>query len=88
MKPLTCVSVSNLKDELESILLDNFDQDVKKFNTWFTNKRSEIANQVGTYGYTDYLRCLFKAYKTANDKEFIATIVEERCKWMLGRLKD
>eukprot|EP00957_Ditylum_brightwellii_P189456 14420800-Ditylum_brightwellii.AAC.1 len=86
--PSTCVSVSNLKDELESAFCDDFDQDIKKFNTWFTNKRSKIVKEVGTDGYTEYLRCLFKVYKTAKDKVCIATIVEERHKWMLGRLKD
>eukprot|EP00957_Ditylum_brightwellii_P107987 8237773-Ditylum_brightwellii.AAC.1 len=88
VNPLTCMLVSNLKDKLELASLDNFDQDIKKFNTWFTNKRSKIVKEVGKDGYTKYLRCLFKACKTAKDNEFITTIVEERCKWMLGRLKD
>eukprot|EP00957_Ditylum_brightwellii_P189991 14464024-Ditylum_brightwellii.AAC.1 len=88
MNPLTCVLVSNLKDEIDSASLDDFNQDIKEFNTWFTNKRSEIVKEVGIYGYTEYLRCLFKAYKTAKDKEFITTIIEERHKWMFGRLKN
>eukprot|EP00957_Ditylum_brightwellii_P030735 2328893-Ditylum_brightwellii.AAC.1 len=54
-------------DELESASLDDFNQDIKKFNTWFTNTRSKIVKEVGQDGYVEYLGCLFKSYKTAKD---------------------
>eukprot|EP00957_Ditylum_brightwellii_P057940 4393003-Ditylum_brightwellii.AAC.1 len=67
-------------------MLESFDQDIKVFNAWFTNKQIAIVKEVGTEGYTKYLRCLFKPYKTAKNKELLATITKERCKWMFGHL--
>eukprot|EP00957_Ditylum_brightwellii_P080297 6107416-Ditylum_brightwellii.AAC.1 len=81
INPSTCVSVGNLKDTLEAVTLDTFGHDIKAFNAWFTNKQTDIIKEVGTEGYTKYLRCLFKMYRTAVDKEFLVTIAEERRKW-------
>eukprot|EP00957_Ditylum_brightwellii_P038152 2884648-Ditylum_brightwellii.AAC.1 len=81
------MSVGNLKDKLELAKLDDFRQDIKAFNGWFTNKWTKIVKEVGTEVYTNYLGSLFKIYKTANNKEVMATIVEERCKWMIECLK-
>ena len=40
--------------------------------------------EVGEEGYTEYTCCLFKAYRTAEDEEFLDAVNDERRKWMLG----
>ena len=88
VNPSTKVSVANLKDELENCNLNDHNHDVKAFNQWFSAKKAEIVREVGKSGYTEYIRCLFKAYRTARDKEFLIAINNERRDWMLGKLPD
>eukprot|EP00957_Ditylum_brightwellii_P074971 5697273-Ditylum_brightwellii.AAC.1 len=71
VNPSTKVLVANLKDEIESAKMDDFDHNVKKFNTWFLDKRNLIVKEVCEDGYTEYLRCLFKTNLTAVDPEFL-----------------
>eukprot|EP00957_Ditylum_brightwellii_P005591 428127-Ditylum_brightwellii.AAC.1 len=80
VNPLTCISMENLTDDLKAATLKSFKQDIKVFNAWFTNKQTVIVKEVGTEGYIKYLQCLFKTYKTANNKEFLVTIAKERHK--------
>ena len=68
VNPSTKISVGNLNDEIEGADLKNFNQDVKKFNTWFTDKRNLIVREVGKEGYTEYERFLFKTYRTAKNE--------------------
>eukprot|EP00957_Ditylum_brightwellii_P198531 15130629-Ditylum_brightwellii.AAC.1 len=82
---LTKVSVANLKDEIESAKIDDFDHDVKKFNTWFSDKRNLIVKGVNEDGYTEYLRCLFKTYLAAVDPEFLEAVTLEQRLWLMGR---
>eukprot|EP00957_Ditylum_brightwellii_P095788 7298113-Ditylum_brightwellii.AAC.1 len=42
----TNISVTNLKDKVESTKLDDFEQDIKGFNTWFADKRNTIIREV------------------------------------------
>eukprot|EP00957_Ditylum_brightwellii_P101543 7739137-Ditylum_brightwellii.AAC.1 len=44
--------------------------------------------EVGKDGYTEYLRCLFKAYLTAVDPEFLDAMTLERRLWLIGRQAD
>eukprot|EP00957_Ditylum_brightwellii_P133434 10173164-Ditylum_brightwellii.AAC.1 len=67
----TKVSVANLKDEIELAKMDGFNHDVKKFNTWFSDKRNLIVKKVGKDGYMEYLRCLFKTYLMAVGPKFL-----------------
>eukprot|EP00957_Ditylum_brightwellii_P117712 8979281-Ditylum_brightwellii.AAC.1 len=85
---LTKVSVANLEDEIEPAKMDDFNHNVKKFNTWFSNKRNLIVKEVGKDGYTKYLRCLFKTYLTAVDPEFLEAVTLERRLWLMGRKAD
>eukprot|EP00957_Ditylum_brightwellii_P103737 7902719-Ditylum_brightwellii.AAC.1 len=84
----TKVSVANLKDKIKSAKMDNFDHNVKKFNTWFSDKRNLIVKEAGKNGYTEYLRCLFKTYLTAVDSEFLEAVTLERRLWLMGRQAD
>eukprot|EP00957_Ditylum_brightwellii_P192098 14623229-Ditylum_brightwellii.AAC.1 len=55
VNPSTKVSVANLKDEIESAKMDDFNHNVKKFNTWFSDKRNLTVKEVGRDGYMEYL---------------------------------
>ena len=83
--PTTVIENSNLKDEIEGAVMKTFDQDVKKFHTWFKDKRKAIIkSEKGDDSYKEYIRCLFKTYKTSSIKAFIESIVQERIKWITG----
>ena len=84
VNPSTKLSVGNLKEELEGADLKDFEYNIKKFNTWFNDKRSMIIREAGTEGYSEYERCLFKTYRTARNKEFLDAINTERRNWMMG----
>ena len=88
VNPSTKVSVANLKDEIETAKLSSFEHDIKKFNTWFSDKQNLIVKEVGENGYTEYLRCLFKTYLTAIDPKFVEAVTQERRLWMMGRQVD
>eukprot|EP00957_Ditylum_brightwellii_P066338 5035685-Ditylum_brightwellii.AAC.1 len=45
VNPSAKVSVTNLKDKIESAKMDDFDHNVKKFNTWFLDKRNLIVKE-------------------------------------------
>eukprot|EP00957_Ditylum_brightwellii_P075793 5760675-Ditylum_brightwellii.AAC.1 len=83
----TNVSIANLKDKLENSKLDDFRHNIKEFNTWFADKKNTISREVGKEGYTKYKRCLFKTYHTAENKEFLLAISQERRDWMMGKHK-
>ena len=83
--PTTIVELSNLKDDLESATMSNFNQDVKKYHTWFNDKRKMIIkNEQGQDTYKEYVRCLFKTYKTSNIEVFRKVVMDERTKWVTG----
>ena len=83
--PTTVIENSNLKDEIEGAVMKTFDQDVKKFHTWFKDKRKAIIkSEKGDDSYKEYIRCLFKTYKTSSIKAFREPIVQERTKWITG----
>ena len=84
INPSTKISVGNLKEELEAADLKDFGHNIKKFNTWFNDKKSMIVREVGITGYSEYERCLFKTYRTAQNKEFLEAINAERRQWMMG----
>eukprot|EP00957_Ditylum_brightwellii_P198649 15140442-Ditylum_brightwellii.AAC.1 len=65
--------------------MDDFNHDVKKFNTWFSDKRNLIVKEVREDGYTKYLRCLFKTYLMAVDPEFLEAVTLKQRLWMMGR---
>jgi hypothetical protein len=88
VNPSTKVSVANLKDKIEAAKLSNFEHDVNKFNTWFSDKRNLIVKEVGENRYTEYLRCLFKTYLTAVDPKFVEAVTQEQRLWMMGRQAD
>eukprot|EP00957_Ditylum_brightwellii_P192339 14642137-Ditylum_brightwellii.AAC.2 len=88
VNPSTKVSIAILKDEIESAKMDDFNHNVKKFNTWFSDKRNLIVKEAGEDGYTEYLRCLFKTYLTAVDPEFLEAVTLEWRLWMMGRQAD
>ena len=65
--------------------MKTFDQDVKKFHTWFKDKRKPIIkSEKGDDSYKEYIRCLFKTYKTSSIETFREPIVQERTKWITG----
>eukprot|EP00957_Ditylum_brightwellii_P187729 14294720-Ditylum_brightwellii.AAC.1 len=66
--------------------MDDFGQDMEKFNMWPMNQCNIIIKEVGKEGYTEYLCSLFQAYKTAKDKEFVKAIKDKKMKWMIGNL--
>eukprot|EP00957_Ditylum_brightwellii_P115958 8844601-Ditylum_brightwellii.AAC.1 len=66
----------------------DFDHDVKKFNTWFSDTRNLIVKEVREDGYTKYLRCLLKTYLMVVDPEFLEAVTLERRLWMMGRQAD
>ena len=83
--PTTIVELSNLKDELESATMSDFNQNVKKYHTWFNDKRKMIIkNEQGQDTYKEYVRCLFKTYKTSNIEVFRKAVMDERTKWVTG----
>ena len=85
--PTTTVGASKLKDDIENVKLEKFDQDVIKYNTWFVDTRIAIIKEEGT-GYNEYLRSLFRAYLTCVNEEFLEAIKEERRKWIQGKLSE
>ena len=87
VNPSTTVGASKLKDEIETRTLAEFDHDVIKYNTWFSDTREKIVREEGD-GYNEYLRSLFRAYRTSNNTEFNESIGEERRKWIQGKLRD
>ena len=86
VNPTTTVGASKLKDEIERKKLADFDHDVIKYNTWFCDTREEIMKEEGE-GFSEYLRSLFRAYQSSDNKEFLDAIAEERRKWTQGRLQ-
>ena len=78
VNPTTKVSIRNIKDELENANLKDYGYDIKKFNTWFIDRRNAIVREVGKGEYTEYKRSLFKIYKTARNQEFLKEIGNEK----------
>ena len=86
INPSTTVGASRLKDEIETKTLKEFGDDVTKFNTWFADTRDLIIKEEGT-GYNEYVRSLFRAYRTCANEEFVDTILSERRDWIQGKTK-
>ena len=76
IKPSTKVGVSQLKTEIKTKTLADFDNNVKEFNKWFAVKRLAILVEEGP-GYNEYLRQLFRAYLGCDDRKFEVTVEEE-----------
>ena len=87
VNPSTTVSASKLKDEIETRTLAEFDHAVIKYITWFSDTCENIVRKEGD-GYNEYLRSLFRAYRTSNNTEFNDSIGEERRKWIQEKLRD
>eukprot|EP00957_Ditylum_brightwellii_P185257 14107163-Ditylum_brightwellii.AAC.1 len=83
----TKVSVENLKNDLENANLKDFNQDIKRFNQWFKDKRTLIAKELGKDGYKEYTCYLYKAYLTCTDPKFLMKMEDEQQDWMLERKK-
>ena len=86
VNPTTTVGASKLKEELENVKLSKFDGNVVKYNTWFEDIKKEIIREEGAGKYNEYLRCLFRAYLTCSDKEFVDAVKDEKRKWQQGKL--
>eukprot|EP00957_Ditylum_brightwellii_P107482 8201077-Ditylum_brightwellii.AAC.1 len=87
VNPSTKVSVKNLKNELENANLKDFDQDIKRFNQWFKDKRTLIVIKLGKDGYKEYTRYLYKAYLTCTDPKLLREMEDKQQDWMLERKK-
>ena len=85
INPTTTVGASKLKDDIEGTKVSAFDNDIVKYNTWFDDTRELIIKEEGD-GYNEYLRSMFRAYLSCDDKEFADTIKDERRKWTQGKL--
>ena len=77
INPTTTVGASKLKDDIEGTKVSAFDNDIVKYNTWFDDTRELIIKEEGD-GYNEYLRSMFRAYLSCDDKEFADTIKDER----------
>ena len=80
VNPSTTVGASKFKEELETKKLPEFDNDVVKYNTWFTDVRTMIIRDEGPDKYNEYLRNVFRSYLTCTDKEFIEVVKGEKRK--------
>ena len=87
VKPSTKVGASKLKERIEKKELRDFDDDVTKFNTWFTDTRTSIRREEGE-GYNEYLRQLFRAYLGCDNDKFKVAVEEEQRAWIQGKLSD
>ena len=67
------VGTSKIKDKIESKTISSFDNNVIKYNTWFSYKCTQIIKKERD-GYNEYLRSLFRAYLTCNDNEFVDSV--------------
>ena len=85
VNPTTTVGASKLKDDIEGTKVSAFDNDIVQYNTWFDDTRELIIKEEGD-GYNEYLRSMFRAYLSCDDKEFADTIKDERRKWTQGKL--
>ena len=88
VNPSTTVGASRLKDELETVKLSEYENDVNQYNNWFDETKEKIIREEGATGYNEYLRNLFRAYLTCSDPEFVEAVKDEHRKWMQGRLPD
>ena len=87
VKPSTTVGASKLKDDIESKTLKDFDNDVTRYNSWFTDTRDQIIREEGD-GYNEYMRSLFRAYRTSPNEDFRDAIASEKRNWTQGKLPD
>ena len=87
VKPSTTVGASRLKDDIENKTLEDFNDDVTKYNSWFTDTRDQIIREEGE-GYNEYTRSLFKAYRKSSNEDFREAIASEKRSWTQGRLPD
>ena len=85
VKPSTTVGASRLKDDIENKTLDDFDDDVTRYNSWFTDTRDQIIREEGE-GYNEYTRSLFRAYRRSSNEDFRDAIASEKRKWTQGKL--
>eukprot|EP00957_Ditylum_brightwellii_P088563 6745514-Ditylum_brightwellii.AAC.1 len=83
----TKVSVKTLKNKLENANLKDFNQDIKRFNQWFKDKRTLIIKELKKDGYKEYTHYLYKVYLTCTDPKFLRKMEDEQQNWMLERKK-
>ena len=83
---MTKILVANFKDAIKKAEMSKFDQDIKRFDTWFLDKQSNTVKEVGEAGCTEYMGCLFKTYHIYTDKQFRTLIAKQRRKWMMDKL--
>eukprot|EP00957_Ditylum_brightwellii_P116760 8906314-Ditylum_brightwellii.AAC.1 len=81
------MSVQNLKIELETTNLKDFDQDIKQFNQWFKDRRTLITKELGKDGNKEYTCYMYKAYLTCTDHKFLRKMEDKQQDWMLVRKK-
>eukprot|EP00957_Ditylum_brightwellii_P171685 13070037-Ditylum_brightwellii.AAC.1 len=48
-------TIENLDDKLETAKMDNFGNDVRKFNTWFIDQHNNVVREIGKEGCMEYL---------------------------------
>ena len=87
IKPSTKVGAANLKSDIETKTLANFEHNVLKYNLWFTDTRVAITAEEGE-GYNEYLRHLFKAYLSSVNPDFLEAVKEKHRSWIQGSLDD
>ena len=87
VKPSTTVGASKLKDDLEKKTINDFGNDVVKYNSWFVDTRAQIIREEGD-GYSESLRSLFRAYRASPNAEFRDAIASEKRNWTQGKLPD
>ena len=65
---------SGYKNTIELKTLDDFECNIKNYNTWFKNTRNKIIKLEGKEIYEIYTRLIFKKYLTLNNDEIKATL--------------
>ena len=60
VNPSTTVGASKFKEELETMKLSKFNDDIVAYNTWFDEMRTMIIRDEGKDKYEEYLRNLFQ----------------------------
>ena len=87
VNPSTTTGASDFKDQIETAKLSDFGHNIKKFNVWFSDVRSEIIKLEGDGKYNEYVRSIFKTYMSSDNEEFLDAIKAEKRMWSQGKAK-
>lgn len=66
--------------------LNDFKNDVVKFNSWFADMELRIVKEEGKGKYNEYLRSLFRTYLKCDNNEFVEAIKDEKRQSTQGKL--